>query len=428
MSGALLPGSRDTALLGIIGNALRCGTRTQPATIDERTRKFWTDYDRETYYHRSIPAVNNRLRIFYRNPLNTILSTPALSFKNDMNTAQRIIFLNVSELVDQQQECTGQLLLAQIQQAILSRNKIPERRRIPYYLYIDEFQMFAEHSGDSLRHLFNGARKFKLAVTIAHQTTADLPTRLLRVIADNAGTKICRLLEADDAAFFAKMLQIRRPDSTAYAPEVLQNLTKAEAYVSTPSRRISVRVTIPRYPLVRRSSRVPKSELIALSKRNYGLTPVTEPETEDLEIEQEYVEEPPYTPPAPEPPQRREPPKKTPSQPPRSKTPHQTPVSDSPTLDPKTQPEEEAELFDTPQHLHPKHRANRQRRHHPDQPNGKNAIGLMRMLETQISKCTNKKVPPLRMVRLFDSTIFQRKNRTTLPAKQYLETLLRSPL
>ena len=261
------------------------------ATVDDRTRKFWTNYEKETYYHRSVPAVVNRLDIFFRDPLSTILSTPALSFKQEMNKARRIIFLNVSELRDRMQECTGQLLLAQIQQGLLSRNKISERHRIPYYLYIDEFQTFAEHSGESLRNLFNGARKFKLAVTLAHQTTADIPTRLLRIITDNAGTKICRRLEADDAALFAKMLQIRRPDSTAYAPEILQNLTRADAYVSTPSHRIGVHVAIPRNPIVRMPVHTPKDQLIRLSKRNYGLTPVAEPAAVSPDTQQEHVAE-----------------------------------------------------------------------------------------------------------------------------------------
>jgi DNA helicase HerA-like ATPase len=278
------------------------------ATVDERTRKFWTDYERDTYYHRSIGAVINRLEIFFRDPMYTILSTPALSFKKEMNTARRIIFLNVSELRDRQLECTGQLLLAQTQQAILSRNKILERQRIPYYLYIDEFQIFAEHSGDSLRNLFNGARKFRLAVTLAHQTTADIPPRLLRTIVDNAGTKICRRLEADDAAYFAKQLQIKRLDSTANAPEVLQNLTRADAYVSTPSHRVGVHVAIPRNPIVRRPPPIPKYELIATSKQNYGLIPDIESSTIDEDTRNEHVAEP-DTPPAPQPPPQSEAPK-----------------------------------------------------------------------------------------------------------------------
>jgi energy-coupling factor transporter ATP-binding protein EcfA2 len=264
-------------------------------TVDTRTRKFWAEYDRESYYHRSIGAVVNRLDIFFRDPMHTILSTPALSFKKEMNSAQRIIFLNVSELRDRQQECTGQLLLAQIQQVILSRNHIPERQRIPYYLYIDEFQMFAEHSGDSLRNLFNGARKFRLAVTVAHQTTADLPARLLRIITDNAGTIICKRLAGDDASFFAKQLQIRRQDTTAYAPEVLQNLTRAQAYVSTPSRQIGVHTTVPKNPIVRMPVHPPKHVLIALSKRNYGLIPDIK-EDEDVDEFPAPDPQPPETP------------------------------------------------------------------------------------------------------------------------------------
>src|SRR5437773_12540358 len=104
--------------------------------------------------------------------------------------------------------------------------------RIPYYLYIYEFQTYAAHSENSLINLFNGARKFKLAVTIAHQTTADIPSKLLSAIVGNVGTVICRQLAAEDAPFFARQLQIRRADKDSYAPEVLQNLTRDYAYVA----------------------------------------------------------------------------------------------------------------------------------------------------------------------------------------------------
>jgi energy-coupling factor transporter ATP-binding protein EcfA2 len=111
-------------------------TIANTAAVDELTRKFWIDYDRSTYYQKSFMPVVNRLSIFFRPPLSTILSTPALSFKEEMNKASRIIFLNLSRLRDLQHESTGQLIIAQIQQALLSRNEIPEKHHIPYYLYI----------------------------------------------------------------------------------------------------------------------------------------------------------------------------------------------------------------------------------------------------------------------------------------------------
>jgi hypothetical protein len=273
-------------------------TIANAATVDDLTRKFWIDYNKSTYYQKSFMPVVNRLSIFFRPPLSTILSTSALSFKEEMNKSSRLIFLNLSRLRDLQHESTGQLILAQIQQALLSRDEIPEQHRIPYYLYIDEFQTYAADSEGSLIKLFNGARKFKLAVTIAHQTTADIPSKLLSSIVGNVGTVACRQLAAEDAPFFARQLQIKRPNSEAAAPEVLQNLTRADAYVATPSHHIGVHISIPKDPIVPRPAPLPKDELLAISKKNYGLQPATKSATTAPDTQHEHVEEPPDTPPA----------------------------------------------------------------------------------------------------------------------------------
>jgi len=67
-------------------------TIANTATVDDLTRKFWIDYNKSTYYQKSFMPVVNRLSIFFRPPLSTILSTPALSFKEEMNKSS----LNVS--------------------------------------------------------------------------------------------------------------------------------------------------------------------------------------------------------------------------------------------------------------------------------------------------------------------------------------------
>jgi len=167
-----------------------------------------------------------------------------------------------------------------------------------------------EAEGGGRRHdrsqLFNGARKFRLAVTIAHQTTADIPSKLLSSIVGNVGTVACRQLAAEDAPFFARQLQIKRPNSEAAAPEVLQNLTRADAYVATPSHHIGVHIAIPKDPIVPRPAPIPKDELIALSKKNYGMTPATESAAVDPDTQNEHVAEPPNTTRAPETPAQTE--------------------------------------------------------------------------------------------------------------------------
>ena len=242
-------------------------------SIDETTRHFWTRYEQSSYYQKSHDAVLNRLNPFFRPPISTILATPSLSFKTELNQDRRIIFLNLSRLRGMEAATIGQLLLGQIQQALLVRDELPEDQRIPYYLYIDEFQTYAAQSEQSLVNLFNGARKYKLAVTIAHQTTADIPAKLLSSIVGNVGTVIALQLAAEDAPFFARQLQIKRPNSEAAAPEALQNLSTGFGYVTTPLEPFGVQIAVPSTPVVPLPHPLPFDELKSTSKKNFGLMP-----------------------------------------------------------------------------------------------------------------------------------------------------------
>jgi type IV secretory pathway TraG/TraD family ATPase VirD4 len=51
----------------------------------------------------------------------------------------------------------------------MSRTDIPEKERRDFYLYVDEFQNFAT---PSFATILSEARKYRLALTIAHQLFA----------------------------------------------------------------------------------------------------------------------------------------------------------------------------------------------------------------------------------------------------------------
>src|SRR5262249_18925558 len=152
--------------------------------------------------------------------------------------------------------------------------------RIPYYLYIDEFQTYAADSEQSLISILNGARKYKLGITLAHQTTADIPSKLLSTIVGNVGTVVTLQLAAEDAPYFARELQIKRPESEASAPEALQNLTVGNGYVRTPSYNIGVHISIPSKPVVPLPKPMPADELRTISKKNFGFLPESEHDVE----------------------------------------------------------------------------------------------------------------------------------------------------
>jgi hypothetical protein len=95
----------------------------------------------------------------------------------------------------------GSLLMTKIRMAAFSRSDIPREKRIPFYLYIDEFQNFAtEEFIDTLSE----ARKYGLVLIMAHQNLSQLPKNLQDSILTNSGIqcyfRVCRR----DAEILAK--------------------------------------------------------------------------------------------------------------------------------------------------------------------------------------------------------------------------------
>jgi len=240
---------------------------TQNPSIDERTRKFWDSYQTSGYYKVGYEPILNRLDPLLRPPLSQTLTTSTFSFQKVLNEKPSIIFCNLSKLRGIQAEIVGQLLLAQIQQTFFRRDFMTEHEHIPYYLYIDEFQTYATSNEKSFQEILNRFRKYKVAFTLAHQVTADIPSKLLSVIIGNVGSLIALQLAYEDAPFFAKELQIKDYDGQT-RPDFLQNIKPGRAFARTPTQTRGVRLIIPpRGDL--KPSNAPQL-LKERSKQNYG--------------------------------------------------------------------------------------------------------------------------------------------------------------
>jgi hypothetical protein len=217
---------------------------TRNPSIDERTKKFWNAYQSSGYYKAAYEPTVNRLDSLIRPPLSQTLTASTFSFQKVLNEKPSILFCNLSHLRGIQAEIVGQLLLAQIQQTFIRRDFMLETNLIPYFFYIDEFQTYATSSEKSFQEILNRFRKYKVALTMAHQVTADIPSKLLSVIIGNVGTAIALKLAGEDAPFFAKELQIKDRDNH-FRPDLLQNLHTGQGYARTPKENEGILITIP---------------------------------------------------------------------------------------------------------------------------------------------------------------------------------------
>ncbi len=105
--------------------------------------------------------------------------------------SKKILICNFSrgKLGEDNSTLFGTTILAKLQMAALRRARQEQSERQPFYLYVDEFQHFAT---TSFIQMLSEARKYKLFLTIAEQSTAQQEQqRMVNIILANVGTVIC---------------------------------------------------------------------------------------------------------------------------------------------------------------------------------------------------------------------------------------------
>jgi len=119
-----------------------------------------------------------------------ILEQPKSTVNFDEILNGKILICNFSKglVGEDTSELFGIAVLAKLQLAALRRARLPQSERIPFYLYVDEFQNFAT---PSFTQMLSEARKYKLFLTMAEQSTSQQDDyRMVDVILANVGTVI----------------------------------------------------------------------------------------------------------------------------------------------------------------------------------------------------------------------------------------------
>ena len=115
----------------------------------------------------------------------------------------KILIVNLAkgEIGEDAASILGSIIVTQIQLAALNRSKIPEDERRPFYLFVDEMHSFVSLS---FADILSEARKYKLALFMAHQYIEQLHEKIRFAIFGNVGTMISFRIGAEDAEHVAK--------------------------------------------------------------------------------------------------------------------------------------------------------------------------------------------------------------------------------
>jgi hypothetical protein len=173
---------------------------------------FWrTEFEQWAidYGNIAVEPIINKIGAFTSNPIiKNILDHPKSSFNiRQIMDERKILIVNLSRgLVGEDNAALlGSLIVASMKRSAMSRADIDDiDQRIPFYLYVDEFQNFAT---DSFKTILSEARKYGLILTVANQYIEQMSPSVQDAIFGNVGSMIAFRLSANDAKSMVKYFE-----------------------------------------------------------------------------------------------------------------------------------------------------------------------------------------------------------------------------
>jgi hypothetical protein len=122
----------------------------------------------------------------------------------EMN-AGKVILINTAKdlLKESGTEIFGRFFIAMIAQAAQERAGLPERERMPTFVYIDEA---GDYFDRNIAIILSQARKFRVGMVLAHQYLGQLDPKLQDAVAANTAIKFAGGVSNKDARALAPML------------------------------------------------------------------------------------------------------------------------------------------------------------------------------------------------------------------------------
>ncbi|HEX9608909.1 MAG TPA: type IV secretion system DNA-binding domain-containing protein [Candidatus Paceibacterota bacterium] len=200
---------------------------------DPLVKSFWIDefatYT-DRYTQEATPAIQNKVGQFTSNPLvRNIVGQATSTFDlRKIMDEKKIFIANLSKgrIGETNADLLGSMLTTKIYLSAMSRADLPAaaQAKLPsFYFYVDEFQSIAN---ESFADILSEARKYKLALIIAHQYVEQMEEDVRNAVFGNVGTTVTFRV----GPFDAELLEV------IYQPQFmatdLVNLSFAQIYLT----------------------------------------------------------------------------------------------------------------------------------------------------------------------------------------------------
>lgn len=199
---------------------------------DPSVKAFWVDeYAKysDKFATEATAAIQNKIGQFAANPIiRNMVGQPKSTFDIRKVMDERKIFIvNLSKgrMGEGNANLVGSMLITKMYLAAMSRAEVsPDvlKELPPFYMYVDEFQSFAN---ESFADILSEARKYKLALTVAHQYIEQMSDEVRAAVFGNVGTMISFRVGSYDAEVLEKEF------APAFTAEDMVNLGFAQIYL-----------------------------------------------------------------------------------------------------------------------------------------------------------------------------------------------------
>ncbi len=177
---------------------------------------------------------------------------------------QKILLVNLSKgkIGELNAFALGLILTAKLQAAILKRSAMAQDKRLPFYLFVDEFQNL---TSDTFASMLSESRKYGLGVHLTNQYFSQLPENIRSSILGNVGSLIAFQIGMEDAEKLTKEFH-------PFTEDDLTNLEKHNFYarlslngqISQPFSAVSLP------PMDAPAKTAPENEIVKFSRLAYG--------------------------------------------------------------------------------------------------------------------------------------------------------------
>jgi len=175
---------------------------------DQVVKNFWTNEFAgwsEKFDSEAIMPILNKIGQFVSNTIiRNIVGQEENTFSvQDVMDNKKILLVKLPKgiLGEENTSLLGAMIITKIYQSALARSEVPESQRVPFYLYVDEFQNFAT---DTFANILSEARKYRLSLSLAHQYVSQISDTIRNTVFGNVGSIIAFRVGPEDAALLEK--------------------------------------------------------------------------------------------------------------------------------------------------------------------------------------------------------------------------------